>query len=59
MKVIRLASLGISCGLLLLALRGVASAGPRVPEIDPGSAGSGIALLVGAALVLIERVRRR
>jgi hypothetical protein len=60
-KASRIASFGIACGLLLLAMHGIASAndGGLVPEIDPGSAASGIAVLAGAALVLIERFRRR
>jgi len=37
---------------------GTAFAGP-VPELDSGSAASGIALAVGAALLLAERYRRR
>jgi len=47
-----------ACGLILVAGMGTASAAP-VPELDPGSAGSGIALSVGAALLIIERYRRR
>jgi hypothetical protein len=43
--------------MLTLALGGVAHAG--VPELDPGTAASGVALLVGGALLLIERYRRR
>jgi len=31
----------------------------QAPELDPGSAASGIALAVGAALLLAERYRRR
>jgi hypothetical protein len=31
----------------------------QVPELDPGTAASGIALLVGGALLLVERYRRR
>ncbi len=57
-KILRGASFGVSCGLMLLAMRGVASA-RAVPEIDPGSAASGIALLAGAALVMLERLRGR
>ena len=30
-----------------------------LPELDPGSAASGIALAIGAALLLAERYRRR
>jgi hypothetical protein len=49
-----------TCGLLWLAGTGIANAGPvGVPELDPGSAASGIALAIGAALLLAERNRRR
>jgi hypothetical protein len=59
-KALRLASLGICGGLLLLALHGTASAvTAAVPEIDPGTAASGLAVLAGGALLLIERFRRR
>jgi hypothetical protein len=57
-----LLQLGVSCGLLLLALHGTASAQvipTAVPEIDAGTATSGLALLAGGALYLIERCRRR
>jgi hypothetical protein len=47
-----------TCALLWMAGIGTASAVP-VPELDPGSAASGIALAVGAALLLAERYRRR
>ena len=47
-----------TCTLLWMAGIGTASAS-AVPELDPGSAASGIALAVGAALLLIERYRRR
>jgi hypothetical protein len=47
-----------TCALLLTAGMGTASAA-AVPELDPGSAGSGIALAVGAALLLVERYRGR
>jgi hypothetical protein len=47
-----------ACGVVLIAGIGTASAA-AVPELDPGSAGSGIALAVGAALLLVERYRRR
>ena len=46
-----------ACLMFTLALSGVALA--AVPELDPGTASSGIALLVGGALLLIERYRRR
>lgn len=60
-QVLRLAALGTAAGLLVVALHGSASAFNNigVPEIDPGTLGSGVAILTGAALVLIERFRRR
>ena len=48
-----------ACGLIWLAGSGEAFAAPTVPELDPGSAASGIALAIGAALLLAERYRRR
>jgi hypothetical protein len=47
-----------ACGLILVAGIGTASAA-AVPELDPGSAGSGIALAIGAALLIVERYRSR
>ena len=44
--------------LLTVVLGGVAQAVP-LPELDPSGASSGVALLVGGALLLIERYRRR
>jgi hypothetical protein len=52
-------TLGI-CGIVLIAGPKPASAAVAiVPELDPGSAASGIALAIGAALLLAERYRRR
>ena len=48
-----------ACGLIWLAGSGDAFAVAAVPELDPGSAASGIALAIGAALLLAERYRRR
>ena len=48
-----------ACGLLWLAGSGDAFAISVLPELDPGSAASGIALAVGAALLIAERYRRR
>jgi hypothetical protein len=45
-------------GLLWLAGANTAFAN-GVPELDPGSAASGIALALGAAALLAERYRRR
>ena len=47
------------CGLLFLAATGSSFAGTPIPELDPGSAVGGIALAIGAALLLAERYRRR
>ena len=48
------------CGLFLLALGGTAMAKrPTAPEIDPSLLGSGLALLAGGVLVVLERYRRR
>jgi len=47
-----------ACALLWLAGSGDAFAVAAVPELDPGSAASGIALAIGAALLLAERYRR-
>jgi len=46
-------------GMALLAL-GVAgwAAGTTVPEIDPGTAGNGLALLAGVLLILNSRRSR-
>jgi len=49
--------LGSSAAIMLLGLAGTASA-VSVPEIDPASASSGLALLAGGALLLLERHRR-
>jgi len=54
-----LAWTGAICGLLFLAGTGSSIAGTPVPELDPGSAVGGIALAIGAALLLAERYRRR
>ena len=54
----RLVRLIGACAMLTLALGGVAHATPA-PELDPGTAASGVTLLVGGALFLIERYRRR
>jgi hypothetical protein len=53
-----LATLSVCCSLLVLALQGTALATP-VPELDPGTASSGLILGVGGALLLIEKFRHR
>jgi hypothetical protein len=45
----------IGMALLLVAVSGLANATATVPEIDPGSAGSALALLSGALLVIRGR----
>ncbi len=47
-----------ACAMFTVALAGVALA-DGVPELDPGTATSGVALLFGGAMLLIERYRRR
>jgi len=47
-----------TCAVVWIAGIGTAFASV-LPELDPGSAASGIALAVGAALLLAERYRRR
>ncbi len=44
--------------LLTIGLQALAVAGPAVPEIDPTSAGSAVALLACAALVIRGRRRK-
>lgn len=52
------ACLGLIASALLVATSAMAAAAP-VPELDPGSASLGAALLVGGLLVLNGRRRRR
>jgi hypothetical protein len=56
----RLILLGSSVTMMVVGLAGTASAtAVAVPEIDPATATSGLALLAGAVLLLIERRRLR
>ena len=58
----RLASLvtrGSGFLLVFAAFAGQASAAPAVPEIDPGSMTSALALLTGGVLLLTDRLRRK
>jgi hypothetical protein len=58
----RLFLLGSGVAMMVVGLAGTASAITTVaPEIDPATATSGLALLAGAVLLLIERrgLRRR
>ena len=52
-------NLPLALPILFLAWTGTAFAAPiPVPEIDPGTASGGIALLAACALLLSERYRR-
>ncbi len=44
--------------LLLVGMAGILPAGSAVPEIDPGSAGTAIALLSGTLLLLKSRRKK-
>ena len=50
----------IGMTLLLIGVAGLALAGdvPTAPEINPGSAGTAVALLGGALLVLRNRIKK-
>jgi hypothetical protein len=51
-----------SCALFVVALESSALAWlnrPGVPELDPGMAGNGLALLAGGLLLLVDRYRSR
>jgi len=51
-------TLGVG-SLLWLAGSGSSLAGTPAPELDPGSTVGGIALAITAAVLLVERYRRR
>ena len=44
---------------LMLGMSGIARAISPVPELDPGTAGSGLAILVAGVLLFLETHRRR
>ena len=56
----RTARMGVGLVLILTALAGVVQAGGpvSVPEIDPGTLGSALTLLLGGALVITGRSRK-
>lgn len=57
-QILRKSSFVASVSLMVLALNGWALAGAvAVPEIDPGAVVSGVSILAGAALLLVERFR--
>jgi hypothetical protein len=45
--------------LVLAAMASVARAGPLVPEIDPGTAGSALTLLASGLFMLRDRIRAK
>ena len=51
-------SLALIASVLLVATSGMAAAAP-VPELDPGSASMGLALLIGGLLVVNSQRRKR
>ncbi len=54
----RVLYLGGAIAAFVLGMGGIALASP-VPEMDPGTATSGLTLLAGAILLLREAYRRR
>jgi hypothetical protein len=58
-RVARLTRKGCGLALAFVAFSGTAWALPTSPEIDPGSAVSSLALLVGGVMLLRDRYRRR
>jgi hypothetical protein len=55
----RMLYLGGAGAAFVLGMGGVAFALSAVPEMDPGTAMSGLALLAGAVMLLREAYRRR
>lgn len=53
----RIIHLSVATAFFALALSGYAHAA-GAPELDPGNATSGLVLLIGGALFMIERYRR-
>jgi hypothetical protein len=54
-------SMVLILGICALVLGGVGTswAGQPAPELDPGTAAGGFALVAGAVLLIVERYRRR
>jgi hypothetical protein len=57
-SVTRLLTLTVAAAAFACAFTGVAHA-VGAPELDPGNAASGLALLIGGAMLIIERHRKR
>lgn len=53
-----IAARALGLALVLSAAAGTATAGFDVPEIDPGSMGGALTLLVGGVMMLTGRARR-
>jgi hypothetical protein len=49
----------LGLALVLLLMASVTQAGPGVPELDPGAASTGVALLIGGLAVFVGRRRKR
>ncbi len=59
MKLSRVFLRTLAVAILPLLWCGTASAGTLVPELDPGTASGGIALVAVAVVLLVERYRSR
>ena len=59
-SVVNVLSVCLGAMLMVFAIAGTSLAGiTRVPEIDAGTLGGGLALLVGGYLVVVSRFRRK
>jgi hypothetical protein len=57
-RLLRLAGLAVSCGLTLILVDPMAFANAHgAPEIDPGTAAAGIALVTTMVVLAVERFR--
>ena len=60
-RIVRVAFSGLGLAMIVAALAGSASATvpvPQAPEIDPGSMGSALTLLIGGAFLLLGKGRK-
>lgn len=59
-RMVGMACSGLGLALVVAAFGGLAQAGPPVitPEIDPGSMGSALTLLIGGAMLLTGKGRK-
>ena len=54
-----MARIGLGMLLILTAATAVYAVSAAVPEIDPSSVGSALALVIGGGMVVISRFRRK